>query len=179
MITLGVQGILGAVWLTNPVQTDTLGAAMTTGLGLQVRYGINRLLSFEGELAGTRSGDVSWTGMYQAQEGEISRNATLGRVLAGGLLHFGEKYRPLVRAGLGFQGVSHGSQFTPTGGIEGDGPGGDFELAGLWMVGIGFDASLGEHWTAGIGARFVGVASGEGSKRSFESGLHLSYQWVP
>lgn len=183
LITLGLQGIAGAVWLANPVETDKLGATSTTGLALRVRYGFNRRVSFEGELAGARSGNAQFDGMmFEDQEGQIARSAALGRILVGGALHFGQKYRPQIRAGLGFQGVSHNSRFTPTGGLERSGPEVDFEVAGLWMVGLGLDARLSRNWTAGLGASFVGVATslgGEGIEGSFEGGLHLSYGWTP
>ena len=183
LITLSFQGIAGAVWLANPVQTDQLGAAPTAGLSFRVRRGFNRIVSFEGEVAGTTSGKASFDGMMvEGEEGELIRNASLGRVLFGGVLHFGEQYRPMFRLGVGFQGVNHGSQFNPTAGPQRNGPGGDFEIAGLWSAGIGFEAKLGRHWTAGIGATFVGSAtstSPSGLRTSFEGGLYLSYGWTP
>ena len=183
LITLSFQGIAGAVWLANPIETDQLGATFTRGLGLRVRYGFNRRWSFEGELAGTTSGNVEFDGMeVGGEEGNLVRNASLGRFLATGLLHFGDNYRPIIRAGLGFQGVGHDSRFTPAAGLEREGPGSEFEMAGLWTFGVGFEAKLGRHWTAGIGAMFVGSAtstSPAGLKTSFEGGLNLSYGWTP
>lgn len=183
LITLSLQGIAGAVWLANPVDTAELGATSTAGLSLRIRRGINQLISFEGEIAGTRSGSASWDGMmFENEEGEIVRNATLGRVLLGGVLHFGDRYRPMFRAGVGFQGVKHGSRFMPATGVEREGPESGFEAAGLWWFGLGFEARLGEHWTAGLDAKFVGVATSTnaaGLKTALEGGLHLSYGWTP
>lgn len=181
LVTLSLQGIAGAVWLANPVDPTQLGATSTAGLALKVRYGFNTRWSFETELAGARSGSTSWDGMmYENQEGEISRDATLGRVLLGGLLHFGDKYRPIFRLGVGFQGVSHGSRFVPATGAERDGPGDGFAVDGLWTVGLGFEARLGRNWTFGLGANFVSVASDKsGLSSSVEGGLNLSYGWIP
>ena len=180
LITLGLQGIYGAVWLANPVEPGQLGATSSTGLALRIRYGFSRRWSFEGELAGTRSGSVEFAGVtVEGQPGDVVREALVARVLVGGVLHFGDRFRPMIRAGLGFQGVSHGSRFTPTGGVDQDGPGAEFEVVGLWMVGLGFEARLTEHWTAGLETRFVGTAtSSDGEGRAFEGGLHLSYQWA-
>lgn len=183
LVTLSLQGIAGAVWLANPIEPSTLRATSTGGVVLRGRYGFNERLSLEGEIGYARSGVASWNDMtFDSQEGQIARDAACGRVLVGGLVHLGEKYRPLVRAGLGFQGVSHKARFTPSGGTEQAGPDVDFEMAGLWMVGLGFEAKLGEHWTAGLGATFVGVAKslgGSGLEGSFEGGLHVSYGWTP
>ena len=183
LITLSLQGIVGAVWLSNPVSPGQLIATSSTGLAARVRYGFNRRWSFEGELAGVRSASVRWSGMtFENQQGEVERDAILGRVLVGGLLHFGHRYRPLIRAGLGFRAVGYRSLFIPTTGEDQTGPGNGFAADGLYYVGLGFEAQLREHWTAGISATFVGIAnrlSGEGLSGSVEAGLHVSYGWTP
>ena len=183
LITLSLQGIAGAVWLSNPVAPEQLHATPSTGLAARVRYGFNRRWSFEGELAWVRSASVRWSGMIlDNQQGVVERDASLGRVLVGGLLHFGHKYRPLIRAGLGVRGVSYGSRFKATTGESQAAPGDGFAADGLYYVGLGFEAQIGRRWTAGVSATSVGIANrfnGEGLSGSVEAGLHVSYGWTP
>lgn len=177
LITLTLSGMAGAVWLANPVDAAQLGATSTTGLEMRVRYGFNRHWSFEAALAGASIGEASWDGMmYDSAEGALVRYATLGRLLLGGVLHFGDKYRPMIRAGLGVQGVSHQSRFIPTVGQDREGPGGGFAANGLYYIGLGLEAELGRHWTAGLSANFV-EARDPAIQFVVEGGINLSYRW--
>lgn len=182
LITLGLQGIYGAVWLANPTDAQDLGPTSLMGLALRVRYGFNRRWSFEGQLAGARSGSAEFVGVtVDGQSGDVARDASMARLLAGGVLHFGDKYRPMIRAGLGFQGVSHDSRFTPSGGAEQTGPGSGFEIGLLWYFGVGVEARLSSNWTAGLNVKGIGVATSLGAGDSagvFEGGIHLGYQWT-
>lgn len=178
LITITMSGIAGAVWLANPMDTMQFGATSTAGFEMRVRYGFNRHWSFEAALAGARIGEASWDGMmYENQEGAIARDGTLGRLLLGGALHFGDKYRPMIRAGLGVQGVSHHSRFVPTAGQNREGPGGGFAANGLYYLGLGFEAELSRHWTAGLNANFM-EARDPAIQSAIEGGISLNYRFA-
>jgi hypothetical protein len=93
---------------------------------------------------------------------------------AAGVIRFGDRYVTSTRLGVGVQLASYDSTMN-VGGMLMDGPGDGIEVDGLWSVGAGFDARLGEHWILGAAGTFARMF-GNGA-RSLEGGLHLSYGW--
>lgn len=178
-ITLQVQPVFGAMWLANPLDTTSaLDATSLAGLSIRAAYGFNRFLSLEGELAGVSSGNVQYTGMdYEGMRGELTRSARLARALIGGVVRMGYRYVPMVRLGLGFQGIDNGSRFTPDTGSATDGPNAGFSADFFLSFGAGFEMRLGNHWNAGVGVVFARPFAG--TSLSLETGLHLSYAWKP
>lgn len=90
------------------------------------------------------------------------------------MIRFGDRFIVSTRLGVGILLASYDSTFT-TGGTSMDGPGDGLEVDGVWSVGGGFDARLGEHWGLGVATTLAVAFKSEA--RSLEAGLHLGYPY--
>ena len=177
-IAVSVRGVYGGFWTDDGVDgTETIGGASMKGLGIRLTKGISNLWAFEAEFIGGQSAqvmfrDASWQGM----QGDISRPASFGRLLAAGVVRFGERYIVSTRLGVGVQATSYNSTFT-AGGVGMPGPGGSFAIDGMYTVGVGFDTHFGKHWTFGAGANFSSTLRTVTS--TLDAGLHFGYRWSP
>lgn len=176
-VSVGVHALSGAMWVANPQNADTLAATGVNGFGLRVGYGLHTLFAIEGELALARTGDAQFNDTWQGVPGELTRRATVGRLLMGGVVRLGRYYIPTMRVSLGFQGSNHTAGFVPNGGTMEDGPADGFEANMILSIGLGFDARLSQHWLLGLRAGFAQSIGAE--SRMLEGGLHVSYGWNP
>lgn len=78
-------------------------------------------------------------------QGELARSGSPGRAQFGGGLRLGDRHIPILRLGVGGQGVSHAAVFNGT-----EEPEVPFEFSELWYAGAGLDVRLGDHFIAGI-----------------------------
>ena len=174
-VSFSVRGFAGGFWLGDAAGAGLMMGTSMGGLAVRVSKGMHHNFAFEGEFVGGRSSDaifrnVSWDTM----EGDISRRASFGRAQASGVIRFGTKYVVSTRLGFGIQATSYDSTFT-SGSDSMSGPGDAFELDGLWLGGVSFDARLNERWTLGTGVTFVGGIYTD--NRSLEAGIRVSYGW--
>jgi hypothetical protein len=147
------------------------------GLGARITYSFSLLLAFEADVMAGRSGDarfheVPWSNMRV----DMVRIASVGRVRMGGVLRFGERYIPTVRAGIGAQGASHRATVVADGATS-PGPDLRFEVDGMWYFGGGLDIRLGERMVAGAAVSFD--QSMVSDSRSLQLGVHMGYAWKP
>lgn len=153
-LALSVQSVGGALQL-NGVDgakdwTDTVG------LGVRATYTALPWLSVTGIVDALRSGDAMLDGTATSVAG--------GRFQAQLMAHFGERFVPYFRAGVG---VFAGSMSSNAGSSE-------FRFGGIWGFGVGADAWIGERLVAGIGASYL-----DGELLSAELGVHVGYVWDP
>lgn len=179
-ISVSVGGLFGAVWVGPGLTslTDQLGVAGAdmSGLGIRATKGLHHYFAFEGELLGGRGGQVSFTDVsWQGMTGDITRQASFGRVQAAGVIRFGTKYVVSTRFGVGFQGTVHESHFT-VGETRMEGPGNGFEFDMALFGGLGFDMRLAKRWI--LGAQFTGGRM-FGEMRFVNMGLSLGFAWNP
>lgn len=172
-MSVDLQGVYGAIWLANPLDKEQLDPTSLSGLGARITYGLTRRLNFEAEIIGARTGEAG----FQVMDGELMRRAVVGRAQGGMMFRFGEdRFRPLVRLGLGLQGASHTAEMLMEDGSRIPGPNVAFEWTTLLNFGGGMDIRLGDHFAAG----FALDVMSEGAKpRSIEAGIHLGYVWQP
>ena len=177
-VAVSVRGVFGGFWAEDAVDlTETIGATTMGGLSIRVTKGHSQHLAFEGEFVGGRSGTVLFRDVdWQTMQGDITRQASFGRLAAAGVIRYGTTNVLSTRFGVGVQGTSYDSLFT-TGGTYMDGPGNSIEFNGLWSVGIGFDTQLAKFWTLGAGATFAQFVGSDA--RVLEGGIQLGYRWDP
>lgn len=144
----------GALWMT---EGDELAGASLAGLGLRITKGMHENWAFEADVIGARTGQASF-------DDGSTRRATLGRVLVGGVLRFGDKVMPTVKLKIGGQ----AGYFTA-------GDESSFAISGVWSFGAGLDARLGERWLLGLDASFTSTFDSESP--SLEAGAHLAHSW--
>ena len=176
-VTFGVQVIGGAMWLANPQNPEIVDATNITGFGLRAAYGLHTLFALEGEIVAARTGTARFSDTWQSTTGELTRQATVGRVLLGGVARLGRKYIPTVRFGLGFQGSSHSSDFIADSGQSMDGPEVPMEWDFLLSLSAGLDVRIGDHWL--VGFQVSGVRSDAIDVLSLSGGIHVGYGWIP
>ena len=167
----------GAMWLGDGAGADILEATSLTGFAVRIQKGYRNGVAVEGEIAGARTGTAQFSNLnWQGAQGDITRSATLGRVLGGVAMRFGHDVVLTGRAGIGFHGASIRSEFIADAGGSGAGPGDGFAFDMLLYGGLGVDIRFGKHWSLGVsvdggqdldGARFV------------HGGLQFGYGWNP
>jgi hypothetical protein len=177
-MSLHVQVLGGGIWLANPQNDKDLDPTSVKGLGVRVAYHMFKPLSIEVDVVGASSGESRFEGVdFNGQQGDLLRNAKLGRVSFGGALRMSSgPYIPVLRLGLGLQGASHTAELE-VGGVRMPGPEVGFEFDALWYFGGGLDLRLGDSFVLGAALSFDKLVSGP--SRSFEAGVHLGYSWKP
>ena len=174
-VAISVRMLGGGFWTDDAADLGREDGTGLTGFGVRIGKGMHHNFVFEAEAMGGRTGEARFYGAdWQGMQGDISRQASFGRVQGSGVIRFGDRYVGSMRMGVGIQGTSFESEFT-TNGSTMEGPGADFELDGVWLVGAGFDTRLGEHWTFGAGANFSRTWASSAS--ALEAGVHLGYRW--
>lgn len=158
VLPLGMAGIIG---LANPADARDVGYTTMLGAGVRVEYGFARYLSVWGEGLGGRSSAKDF--------GDITRQATIGRLHIGGVVKIGYEKIVFLRAGLGTQGVSSK--------IVGGEDGSDFEMNGFFSAGLGVAARLGP---LQVGAELMScLFTDSGDARTFEFIIHAGGSWKP
>jgi len=162
-ISVQAQVLGGAVNLMDP-RSCACPSEFTTirGLGVRGVYGVTRALSLESSVSVLSTGDADFD--------DMQASATTGRMLLGGMLHVGDKYVSYVRVGVGARVSSYTATLADGSTIHG---------GGLFSVGTGFDAWLGDSVAAGLSTNFVGGWAGQDDSVSFEVGIHAGYAWNP
>jgi opacity protein-like surface antigen len=180
---IGAYGLGGVIWLEDGLpMTETTDATSIKGLGIRISKGLvsmdsgaTPLLAVEVDAAFGSSGtarfaDVTFNGM----QGELQSTATLGRVHAGLALRLGDKLAPVLRAGIGGQGVSENAELITATGSE-PGPESSLDVALSVYVGGAAEFRLGESFVAGLAVNLID----SGGRRSLEAGLNLAYALGP
>jgi hypothetical protein len=172
-VTVSLRGLFGGFWTGDAAGQDRVAGTTMVGFGARVQKGYQWGGAFEGEVIAARSGDarfeeVSWNGLT----GDITRHATFGRAMGGFAMRVGHDLVLTGRVGLGVQLTDYDSILT-MGGIPVTGPGNGLEVDGVWSVGTGVDARIGEHWILGAAVNFADAFNTDA--RSFEGGIHIGY----
>lgn len=174
-MAVSVRGIYGGFWTDAGDDLGGLDGTTVAGVGIRFTKGLTSLFAFEGEFVGGRTGDAAFAGVsWGGMQGDVTPRASLGRLQAAGVIRFGDRYITSTRLGVGVQ-LSNYDSTMDVGGTLMDGPGDGIEVDGLWSVGAGFDARLGEHWLLGVAGTFADAFNT--SARSLEAGFHLGYGW--
>ena len=162
-LSIQAEGLVGAISLKNAAdQTDFTSMV---GAGARVVYGFSKYLSAEVSL--------SVLSTQQAQfNDESTAEAITTRVLFGGMLSFGEgTYVPYLRVGIGGRLSSYKVSSEDDGDLRG---------SGIYQVGGGIDAWLGDGFVVGISGHVVSALGGGGDESlSFEAGVHAGFAWKP
>lgn len=177
-VAVSVRALYGGFWTDDAVAgTELIGGTNVSGFGVRMAKGMHHNFAFEADLIGGRTGTAQFVdAQWQSMQGEIARQANFGRLQGSGVLRFGQRHVVSVRLGVGVQAISYESTFT-TGGVGMPGPGGSFEIDGMYTVGVGFDSHIGRHWTFGAGANFSSTL--QTVSRTLDAGFHLGYRWSP
>jgi hypothetical protein len=176
-VSVHLQAIVGAIWLTDGMGGSQPDAATLTGLGVRGTYSVNRLFAFEAGVMGAKTGEASFADRtVGGMQGELARSASLGRVQLGGVVRLGYRIIPTMRLGVGLQGAGYDTELMAAGGHV-PGPESGLEINGLWYFGGGVDIRLGRYLSAGIAGSFEQLVSSE--VRSVGAGIHLGYSWNP
>lgn len=150
--------MVGAVWLANPLDDQEEGAATLWGGGLRSEYGLTQNLSGWAEGTGAQS--------RRAEFGNVSRQATMGRLQFGGMFKVGQEIITSFRAGLGGHFVLSD--------IVGAAKDSDFEVGGFWTVGINLAVPLGP---VQLGAGIMLYNPMDGDAQTFEFAIHAGGSW--
>lgn len=174
-VTIRAQAIGGLLQIEDGLGLEREDITVEVGAGARIAYSVSQHVAVEGDVAVLRSGaaqfdDVVWDGVA----GDMERESTTYRMLAGAVLRKGEIYVPFIRGALGPRLASHRRALTS--GLKEDS---SYDFGFSISFEIGIDAWLGNSLTAGIAGSYVGDLAGETSMRAFEGRLHLGYAWKP
>ncbi|MCG8422691.1 MAG: porin family protein [Proteobacteria bacterium] len=156
--SIQAQAVTGFINIQNAANNPTDSDYTTLwGIGGRALYGFSKALSLEGTIL------VSFTDQAVFEDSSTAE-ATAGRALLGGVFHIGEKTVPYLRAGIGFRLGRYMMSASKD----------EWRSSGLFCVGGGVDAWLGDGFSLGVSAQYVG-----GEEDSFEVGAHLGFGWKP
>ena len=178
-ITVSLRATAGAAWLGDGLGADRQDAAFLSGAGVQVTYGLTKLLNLEAEIAGARSRNARFDSMtFEDMDGELLRRVDVARIQFGGLLRLGRTYMPHVRIGLGLQMASYDTEFI-IGNTSRPGPDSSLEFTTYLNLGGGLDIRIRDRWMAGIALSVVEPREADLLNRTIQASFHLSYHWKP
>ena len=180
-MSLSLSASYGAAWLADGMGLNELDATVLRLASVRVTVAFTELIHVEGQLAIARSGaarfdDVSFNNM----SGNLEHIATLGRAQIGGLLRWGGKVQPALRAGVGFQGAGYDSSFI-VGGSTMSGPETSFEVVMFFGVGAGVDIRLSDNFVLGVelaGQSPLGTSDGDLFGRAVQAGASIGYTFT-
>lgn len=141
-------------------QFDQGGASDLTiarSASLRARYGVFQHFGVEATLTYLSSGQAMFDG-----GGRLDISGV--RLLASGVLTFGDRYAPFLRAGVGVMAATVDDGITD-----------EFSLLGLAAFGAGLDVWLGERFV--VGAAIDGAIGNGDLPLELDLGVHVSYAW--
>ena len=163
-LSIQAQGLGGTIILKNSANPSQTDFTTMLGAGARVLYGVTKHTSVDVAVSALSTQEAKFDDLSTA-------DATVFRVLTGGVLQFGEKTVPYLRAGIGAHVTSYTHSMDD-----------DSKLSGGILVygGVGVDRWLREDLVLGIAATFVGPnAGGDDQITMFEAGVHFGYAWKP
>ena len=177
-VAVSARVLSGGFWMDDAIDgTGAIDGTMLTGIGVHINKGLSNLWAFEAEVVAGRTGQAHFASTtWNNLQGDLTRQATFGRLRGSGILRFGDQQIVSVRAGLGIQFAVHESTFD-SGGMSTTGPGDGFVVDGVWTVGAGYEARLGKSWSVGIDGTFDKLVSSDA--RMLEVALRFGYRWTP
>ena len=176
-ITLSLAAAYGMVWFE-----DGLGASQLDGtdlrlLGGWVTYGFTEKINGEAFIVLGNSGQARFANMtINDVQGDLLRNARIGRAQFGGLVRWGDRYKPTFRAGLGVQAASYDSRFM-VGSSSTPGPESSVDVHGLAYFGAGVGIRLTDSLLLDLSGNFVSLLNSE--SKSVQLGVQIGYSWKP
>ena len=168
----------GKFWMDDAIDsTRAVDGTSFAGIGMHINKGISSLWAFEAEAAAGRTSRAHFSAAtWDNMQGDLTRQMMFGRLRGSGMLRFGDRQIVSVRAGLGVQFAIYQSTFS-TGGMPIVGPGEGIVVDGVWTVGAGYEARLGDSWSLGIDGTFDKLVSSDA--RMLEVALRFGYRWTP
>ncbi|MEM9489158.1 MAG: hypothetical protein AAGC55_08435 [Myxococcota bacterium] len=180
-VLVSVQGFYGAYFMRDgagPGGTNVsrIDASSLTGLGLRLAKGFNPGFALEAEIVGARTGTAHWDDItVNNAQGDLTREAKLGRLTVAAVGRMGDILNPYIRAGGGAQFASYEAQFSGETNLESS-----TEFTYFLTFGGGIDARLSENIVLGVALHLEpSILSDKLFESSFRAGIHISYNWNP
>lgn len=179
--SVSVQPSAGAATVADAADPDASSRLSTAGGSLRFTWATRDWLAWEVESYGLATGSIEHTDTdVGGSVRDFRRRVVAGGLDAGGTLRLGARFIPTATLAVGPQLRIHpeATGFHPTTGL----PVGPVESRIIFDIAArasaGFDVRLGPRWVAGARASIrQGLGLGDGSWRSFEGMVHLSYYW--
>lgn len=168
-LSMRVSG--GAANLDDGIGTEQTQWAMASAFGLQALYGVSAHLSVEATLDFVRTDAVAFTDVvWDQMTGQLDVRETSGRLLAGGLVHTGERWIPYARAAVGARFSRRTTSMASRSESE-------VRAGVLFAFGGGLNLVLSKRIVAGTSLTLAAPIGGSDSSLTAEAGFHLGATW--
>lgn len=177
-VMAGLRVIAGAFWFSDGTGLGAEKATSMLGVGVHLQKGFGNGLALEAEIQLARTEDARFDDVVVGEStGELTRNATVGRLILGGSAGFGYPTRAGLRIGLGIQGASNDAVFRSAGNSM-EGPGASRESTTFLVFGASVRRRLGKHAVIGVEGSIVRPDGDDKLfRRSIEIGVHFGFGW--